>query len=293
MRIGRWPLVLFVAVAVPLSVSGDLDGIVGVALLLAIVADTYISVSYYPPGVAGVYFVSNGLLGIAAVRCLVGSLDPFVRRFDDTGVALVLGSRTLAFMCTFYWLSSSTHATVVRTYAYCTLMYVAQILAILQLRQLVALLATWATVEETTRAPCVVHDSPGATGYLFAQSPFVATCPTRVWEHIRINSLFVSQVYVLYTLTTDMAYDAAGSSAYAVGMLAALECIALSIAVGVQFDVIAGCHTVSWGVGALLLVTAVAHAVRRMYSYRTARYAVADCSKLTPCATAPYAKLKL
>ena len=285
MRIGRWPLVLFTAIAVPLSVYGDPEGVVGVAVPLAIMVDMYICATRYPMRVACVYVVSNALVVIALVRSLTSEIDPFVRRFDETTVALLVSSRALAYVCTVYWITRSNHATVVRTYAYCTLMLIVQLLGIMHVRELAKLLATY-TLDDTTRAKCVIPDSDAVTGFLFADSPFVSTCPTRVWEHIRVNSLFASQLYVLYTLTTDLGYNAPrrpGSAGYAVGMLALLECTALAIAVGVQFDIIAGCHLVSWGVGALLLSAAVAYTVRRLYTppdQVDARFSLPPCNQV-------------
>jgi hypothetical protein len=292
MRIGRWPLVVFTAIAVPLAVYGEPEGVVGVALPLAIVVDMYICATRYPVRVAGVYVVSNALVVIALVRSLTSDIDPFVRRFDETALALLVSSRTLAYVCTVYRIAQSTHATVVRTYAYCTMMLIVQLLGILHVRELAKLLATF-TLDDTTRAACVIPDGDGAAGFLFADSPFVSTCPTRVWEHIRVNSLFASQLYVLYTLTTDLGYNAHRrhpSSGYAIGMLALLECTTLAIAVGVQFDIIAGCHQVSWGVGSLLVSAAVAYAVRRLY---TTPDQVSASYSLPPCNQVRHVKLKL
>ena len=269
MRIGRWPWVLFVILAVPLAVAGDPKGVVSVALPLAIIADVYVCVKRYGARVTSVYAASNALVVVAIVRSLISSAEPFVSRFDRTAVALLISSRTLAWLCTMFVITRSPHASVIRTYGYCTLMYTAQLLAIMHVRELATLLSTY-TLAETTRAPCLLPNSSRITGFLFADSPFVSTCPTRVWEHIRINSLFASQLYVLYTLTTDLNYHhLTGTAAYVVGTLALIECTALGIAVGVQFDIIDSCYQLSWGVGLLLLSSAVAYTVRRLYTKRS------------------------
>jgi len=248
----------------------DLEGIVQIALPLAIAANTLsLFKQDYPYPVIGVYVVSNILIVCAVVRALYDvDVTPFIRRADDANLALVISSRTLVFVCTTYMISTSRHLTVVRTYAYCTLMYIAQLLAIMHVRELVSLLGTY-SVDETTRVKCVVPES-SPTGFIFDDTPFVDTCPTRVWEHARINILFASQLYVLYTLTTDIDYDLAierggRNAAYAIGILAVIECTAVGVATCAQFDVIAGCHQLSWGVGGMLLTAAVAYGVRRLY----------------------------
>ena len=259
---------LFAVIAVPLAIAGDLEGIVHSALPLALAADTLISVLTRPGPVAGLLVGCNLLVAIAAIRCAQDvDTEPYVRRVDSAVVALLMSSRTLVFMCTLYLLSLSRHANVVRTYAYSTSMYVVQMLGLVHVRELALLLDTY-TVDATTRTPCVLPVS-NSTGFLFADSPFVATCPTRVWEHVRINVLFAAQLYVLYTLTTDMYYDTAGTGhpgmAYAVGVLAVIECTAVSAAAATQFDLIAGCHELSTSVGVLLLVAVLSHVVRRLY----------------------------
>jgi len=259
---------LFAIVAVPLAIGSDLEGIVHIAVPVALVADTLISLRTRSGPVAGVFVGCNLLVVIAAVRVIRDEVVPYIRRVDGTVIALLLSSRTLAFIVTLYLISLSRHATVVRTYAYCTFMYIVQILGIMHVRELVSLLDTY-TVDETTRTLCVVPDT-NSTGILFADSPFVATCPTRVWEHIRINVLFASQLYVLYTLTTDLHYDITTdrehrSMAYAISFLAVIECTAVCAAAAIQFDIIAGCHELSWGIGALVLLAALSYMVRRLY----------------------------
>jgi len=274
MRLGRWPWVLFAVIAVPLATRNDLEGILYVAVPLAIVTDSMLAVHRHSRAVACTYIVSNAVAMAAVVQLAANDdVSPLIRGVDGTTVALLISSRTLAFLCTFYVISRSHHSTAVRTFAYCTFMYVVQVLAVLHLRELTRVLDLY-SVDETTRVPCV-EPTTNSSGFIFPEQPYFKTCPTRVWEHARVNLLFASQLYVLYTLTTDLNYDfeittseAGRSDVYVLGGLAVLETFALCVAVSMQFDVIAGCNTLSWDVGFLLIVSALTHAVRRLACMR-------------------------
>jgi len=302
MRLGRWPWVLFAVIAVPLAARNDLEGILYAAVPLAIVVDSVLAVCCRSRTVACLFIVSNAIAGAAVVRLAVDEdVSPLIRGVDGTTVALLISSRTLAFLCTLRVISKSRHATVVRTYAYSTLMYIIQVLMVLHLRELVRMLDTY-SIDETTRIPCVAP-STNTSGFIFPEDPDYRTCPTRVWEHARVNLIFASQVYVLYTLSTDLEYDledaASGdgrSGVYVLGGLAILEATALCAAVAIQFDVIAGCSTLSWGVGILLIVSALTHAVRRLAHTRGTAAMTAAAGKFgfrAPTCSLRHVKLKL
>ena len=292
---------LFAVIAIPLATRSDLEGILYVAVPLAIVADSLLAVYHHSRGVACMFIVSNAVAMAAVTRLTTYNVaSPLIRGVDSTTVALLIFSRTLAFLCTFYVISKSRDATVVRTYAYSAFMFMVQLLALLHLYELAALLDRY-TIDETTRVPCVAP-ATNSTGFIFPEAPYFKTCPTSVWEHVRVNMLFASQLYVLYTLTTDLQYDlgcaAHGdtrSGTYVLGGLAVLETVTLCTAVVIQFDVIDGCSTLSWGVGGLLLASALTHTVRRLACIRpVAENIIGRCNSLrSPARSLQHVKLKL
>lgn len=294
MRLERWAWVLFAVVAIPLAVNSDMPGIVHVALPLALVADTGLVMLRHEPLAAAAGVVSNLLAAAALVLCLTGDdVEPLVRRVDSTTVALLIFSRGVNLVGMLYRTSHSTEATVIRTFAYALLMFIVQVLLIVHVHELAKLLDSYTSVAATTRAVCKLPTNSTSKGFIFSESPFITTCPTRVWEHARMNMLFASQMYVLYTITTDLWVDHdkyKHYSIYLLGGLATLECLALSAAVGLQFDVIEGCDTIGWGVGILLLVAVVAYVVRQIVHRHLQPQQVADRRCRPPLKTL---KLKL
>jgi hypothetical protein len=262
--------VLFVVISVPLAAKSDIEGILYVALPLAALADMLVSYYSRTPRVSALFILANLMGVIAAIRpMLLGSRSHIIAFADDTFLSLLLTSRSLSFGTTMLLVSRSSNATVIRTYMYTVLMFVAQVLAVLQLEELAGLVHVYDSVGATTRAPCA-GNSTSVAGYVFPDKPFTASCPTQYWEEVRTNFLFASQLYVLYTLTTDLPYDFSNDNTesarwrvYVLGSLAVIECVALSTAVAVQFDAIPGCDQLSWGVGAMLLVAALIHVLRR------------------------------
>jgi hypothetical protein len=208
---------------------------------------------------------------LVAIRpLLLASRSHIIAFADSTFLSVFITSRTLSFATTMLLVSRSSDATVIRTYVYVVLMFIAQVLAALQLEELADLVHVYHSVDATTRAPCV-GNSTSATGYIFPDQPFSVSCPTQYWEEVRTNFLFASQLYTLYTLTTDLPYDFSHanteygrSRVYVLGSLAVIECMAVCAAVAVQFDAIEGCAQISWGVGALVLIAAVVHVLRRV-----------------------------
>jgi len=290
MRLERWAWVLFAIVAIPLAVNSDMTGIVHVALPLALIADTILVLWRHTPLAAAAGAVSNALAAAALVLCLTGDkLEPFVRRVDGTTVALLISSRGLNLAATLYRISHSPEATVIRTYAYTLLMFIVQLLVIVHLHELSKLLDRYKTVWATTREVCHLPSNSTSKGFIFSESPFVSTCPTRLWKHVRMNLLFSSQLYVLYTITTDLWADQDKHySIYMMGGLATLECVAISAAVGLQFDVIEGCETLELGVAVLLLVAVMAYVVRQLVHRRFTPRIVGQ-----PCHRPPLKSVKL
>ncbi len=271
MRLSRWPCALFTVITVPLAVNGDIEGILYVAVPIAVLADIKMSFSSRSRHVQTAYLLANGLALLVAIRPLLLATRSHILLFaDDTFLYVSIASRTLSFVTTMLLVSKSSDATVIRTYIYVILMFITQVMAVLQLGELSDLVRVYNSVDATTRALCV-EDSSSVTGFIFPDKPFSTTCPTRYWEEVRTNFLFVSQLYALYTLTTDLPYDFlhtnteyGRSRVYVLGSLAVIECTAVCVAVAVQFDTIEGCAQLSWGVGTLVLVAAVVHVLRRV-----------------------------
>ena len=271
MRLGRWPWALFAVISVPLAANSDVEGILYVAVPLAAVADGLASCRSRSRRVFAVFILANAMAVLVAIRPMLLASRPHIVAFaDNTFLSVFITSRTLSFVTTMLLVSRSSDATVIRTYVYIVLMFGVQVLAALQLEELRTLVSVYHSVDATTRAPCV-NNTSSATGYIFPDQPFSVSCPTQYWEEVRTNFLFASQLYALYTLTTDLPYDFlhtnteyGRSRVYVLGSLAVIECIAVCAAVAVQFDALEGCAQISWGVGALVLIAVVVHVLRRV-----------------------------
>ena len=245
---GHWPWILFFVVSVPFAVYGELDGIVYWVVPAAVVLD--LSLVEGLPHPRHSYQIIAACLTIYATTEWPGN----VADVPSSTITVLLVAVSMYFVNALIVLWSWRVATVLRAYVYTIGMFVSRLLAILHLRQLKHLAGIMSIAETTTR-PCVL---PGnhTDGYLFAAKGYHDTCPTAVWDDVRLNSIFATQLYVLYTLTTGLRRDyiACKPYGYIPGVLAVIECVMLSAAASVQFDLIPDCHTLQWGVGILLLV---------------------------------------
>lgn len=310
MRIYRWPWVVFALIALPFAMENDVEGIARAAISTAIAADLVL-VLYLDRGWLRVLNVASIALTCTALALCLSNYDSdnktksVISYVDNTTVALLVASRVVSVSTRLYKVSESRAPTVIRVFAYTLTMGMVQILAIVHLHELAKLLHVPYTMHETTTKPCVVSNSTNTTGgYIFNESPFVPTCPTRVWEHIRMNALFASQIYVMYTITTDI-WDhtdlSEHRSIYIISSLALLECVTLSAAVSIQFDTIAGAELLTWAVTVPALIAIVTYIVRMAICHNTSstahllgkEYTRPDCHTTTSWPLLRHVKLKL
>ena len=283
MRVKRWTWIGFAFAACIVSLSGAHSPL---ELMLAVAAGVCLfdisssimdydnSDTYYPRLLLVLRAVCNVSALYACYRLFTkdNKHQSIVANYDDVVFAAVIVSRVFAL---FYALSriggqKIKHYTVVRTIFYVLLMLVVQVMAAIHASELAKLIRpggnhTYASLHSTTTKKCELP-AVNATnkGFLFSNSPFVASCPTRVWQHIRDNLLFASQVYVLYTITTDVGMSN-DKSIYKVlrTVLAVIECVSLSAAAAIQFDTIEGSETLRVSVAVPIIIATVAYSVRQ------------------------------
>jgi len=152
----------------------------------------------------------------------------------------------------------------VRTLAYVLAMAACTVVGLLYARKLVQLFEDDSTLTPALSTTRNCTDAPDGDGILFEEESF-ATCPTRIWEYLRINTILLTQVYVLYTLTTAMRHERAPSvhTVPRAMAFAVIECLLWSAAAVGQFDKIAKCYMMTTTTLVLLAAAAV---------LRTARY---------------------
>jgi len=259
MQHGHWPWVIFIVVATPLAVYGELDGIVSWLVPISIVTGRGLAIYGSTDWRTQVIGIVAAYLAIHATSRWSGSLQDV----DTTTIALLLASCCMYLLDAFTALWKWREATVLRAYAYTIGMFISSILSTLHVRQL-SHLAALMPISNTTTTPCTLS-ADHSSGFLFAAKDYVDTCPTAVWDDVRLNALFATQIYVLYTLTTGLKrdYDECTPYGYIPGTLSVVECMSLSAAAAVQFDLIPGCNVLNWGVAVLLLVSQAMYILRR------------------------------
>ena len=88
------------------------------------------------------------------------------------------------------------------------------------------------------------------------------TCPSTLWKYARVNVILMTQLYMLYTLTTTLKYD---SGVHNIPYLLArvfFECGLLTLAALWQFDIIPDCHVIKTPTLVLLLAAGVLRVLR-------------------------------
>lgn len=125
------------------------------------------------------------------------------------------------------------------------------------------------TIEQSTQYRNVTSCGESTEGIIFKVNTNYSKCPNKLWELLRINLLFGTQLYTLYTLSTAVHINLKKnnhSHPFLVGVAAVTECVALTAAIAGQFDVIHNCHIVTWTTFALIMVSIFARKVRLLTS---------------------------
>ena len=272
MYIRRWPWIAFALLAF-VSACVDTNTAEGVIIYPAVIFAAIIDIGtllYWQRGMARIAYAAAWGFSIAAyVISLtragsgVTRLDDVVSEVNDVVLGLLVAGRFFAVAGKLAVAVNAQSPKIVRVIAYTLGIFIVQVLAAIHLRELSKLLEHYGSMQETTTAPCILSNSTNSTdGFIFATSPFEVTCPTRVWKHIRINLLFASQIYALYTITTDVWKDAESKTLFQEAMLALVECLALSAAISIQFDTLPGAQRLSVGSCILAYVAIVAYTGR-------------------------------
>lgn len=123
------------------------------------------------------------------------------------------------------------------------------------------------TPSDTTTMNCTLPDDTDSI--LFKSNTSYDNCPTVLWKYARVNIILMTQLYVLYLLTTTLKYDARSDNATPYLLLFVfVECGLLTVAALWQFDVIRNCHDIKMETLLLVLGAGVLRMVRE---YRTHR----------------------
>ena len=265
-------------------------------------------------------------LALDAATLLADRGDPYARNSARLGVALlalggcivIAGKATADFVVSLLAVAlvcrfaarvraiavsndTVTKAYAFRTVAYLSIMFLCSAAAIWLGWKLSSVLDTYslaASTEVPKHCNQPSNTTTTATGIIFPQTVDYKECPGKVWEHIRLNLLFVTQVYTLFTLTTTLhdslrqvKPDRGGHMTLAFATVA--ECFLLSAAAVVQFDVIEDCYKVTTlvvvlmclAVGCLLYRVRIAYRDRECTAWRVATiYNMGECAISDDCA---------
>jgi hypothetical protein len=219
-------------------------------------------------------------LSAAGLACiLILDRNPWYMAITWLPVAL-LCTAALATVYTEVHRKNDKHA--VRTLAYVLAMVACTIVGLLYVRKLVQLFEDDSTLTPALSTTRNCTDEPDGDGIIFEEESF-ATCPTRVWKYLRINTILLTQVYVLYTLTTAMRHERAPSvhSVPRAMSFAVIECILWSAAAVGQFDKIAKCYIMSTTTLVFLMSAAVLRTARYMTHESSPDVHIAESGSVT------------
>lgn len=210
-------------------------------------------------------FLCNLILNcIAAGLCLRWSNEHPLKRFDSQIVIILLVGRAFSFVGQILVAVRIRTHLIIRALAYFVGMLIVQILSIVHLNELKKLLNVYSSMYETTHTKCELPDPATETGgFIFSESPFVSTCPTRLWEQIRYNLLFASQIFVLYSITTSI-WECNDDKFVVNSVAVVVECLLLSASVSMQFDKIPGSEELSFSSLVLLYIALAIYIARHM-----------------------------
>jgi hypothetical protein len=133
------------------------------------------------------------------------------------------------------------------------------------------------------------------------------TCPSTLWKYARVNVILMTQLYMLYTLTTTLKYDSGQNIPYLLARVF-FECGLLTLAALWQFDIIPDCHVIKTPTLVLLLAAGVLRVLREYSTHAEpkAKTHAGDTASESNCSLLPanqpwglrqrplrYAKIKL
>ena len=274
MQQGRWSYILFAMIATPLAVYDDLEGIILIAGTIAGSFDLVLTF-YHFRGLSRIFLMLCGVGFLLAIRLFEQDSDtyPSVARVDQDIAGIVIVLSVLRFGFAVNCAARQRQSTVIRTYVYLVFTCIVQVLGVIQVQEIARLVAPPLnyTLANTTGMTCVVNTT-SVSPILFDDNMYTDTCPTRVWEHLRMNVLFMSQLYACYVLSTELQHDVdhyrnhdiARGESYTLGTLALLECTVVGTAAAIQFDRIEESHVMSEGVGIMIALAILLHIVRRV-----------------------------
>ena len=134
------------------------------------------------------------------------------------------------------------------------------------------------TLEQTTRSVNATTCGESTEGIIFDVNTNYSKCPDKLWQLLRINLLFGTQLYTLYILSTAVHINLKEEHEhpFVVGTAAVTECVALTAAIAGQFDVIHNCHIITWTTFSLILISLISKKVRVLQAFWYADDRVAD-----------------
>lgn len=275
MYISRRPWLAFGFVAVPLAYMQDLEGVVVLGLGIAALFDFYLTVRIEDILLKCLYIISWAVAVVAVVLVcdsinlkdnIFSKKDDILGKVDSTTIALLCTARAISLVASLLQTTRRRSPKIIRLLAYTLLIYLVQFQVIIHVNELAKLYRYYDNMHITTVKNCT--STSDTTGFVFNTSPFDIQCPTRVWKHIRVNMIFATQVYVLFTLSTDVWHNNGHmpKHMYQTVALAIVECIAVSAAASIQFDQIEGSEKLSLASTVLLLVAFCAYLARSVVS---------------------------
>ena len=269
MQYGQWPWSLCIAVLPLLVYIKSTEGVFGLVLACQVLG--FVNYSYTEPQerfsrwTAFFDIIPRGLLFIVTARTSVQ-----LQHVSSPDIYCLCAATAVHMANALYALTHLHSSTVFRAYAYVVGMAISSVLAVLHVQQLHYFTydndGPRYSLFNTTALPCT-QDTSGTAGFVYNTRGYSNACPTKLWEDIRLNVIFATQLYVLFTLTTGLQRDETLKDTYLPGILAIAECAALSIAATVQFDVIKDCYQVSLTVAVTALVSQLLYLFRLFLHY--------------------------
>ena len=163
--------------------------------------------------------------------------------------------------------------------------------------ELQRVLVVYSLPQSTQSQDTCTSVTKSTNGIIFTKNTNFLECPTQLWRLMRTNFIFLSQTYILYTLTTALRESIKQNPAqsFMIGAIAVIESFAVAGAAILQFDVIANCHILSDWTFALIVAALTAHMLRKLLTTEAHDYSrnLMDLVGTVKSNSLNYIKLKL
>ena len=114
------------------------------------------------------------------------------------------------------------------------------------------------------------------------------TCPSNLWKYARVNVILMTQLYMLYALTTTLKYESYETQIPYLLARVFFECVLLTLAALWQFDIIQDCYVIKTPTLVLLLAAGVLRVLREYNTHANPGLKGANRTAVMPnCALLP------